>query len=188
MSSNVTCNNPAARALYNSQGEDPCVVYARLQGVCNSGFVMLPAAPTDPTYGYINPRCGCNELAYSLMAGCSFCQLGLSDWWPTVMDWRASCTTVGIAPTFSTNALGIPPWATQGSYYGRWDPVIALFGPITSQGPTAPTTTYRSYTDSSTGNYASAASGVGISIGVIAGISALANSLLSFPRTTWPQK
>lgn len=169
MSSNVTCNNPAARALYNSQGEDPCVVYARLQGVCNSGFVMLPAAPTDPTYGYINSRCGCN-------------------WWPTVMDWQASCTTVGIAPTFSTNALGIPPWATQGFYYGRWDPIIALFGPIFSQGPTAPTTTYRSYTDSSTGNYASAASGVGISIGVIAGISALANSLLSFPRTTWPQK
>ncbi|PVF95105.1 hypothetical protein CPB86DRAFT_788394 [Serendipita vermifera] len=157
MTSTVNCDYTGANWEFNSEGENPCMVYAELQGVCDSGFRISQVTSTSPPYTPPNNACGCNVVAYNLMAACGWCQSTIqTSWWLTVDQWAGNCTsasydTTGVPDSVSTATINIPAWALVAPTSTSWSPSqasnIALpFGSSTATTGFATGSTTRGFT------------------------------------------
>ncbi|RXK39393.1 hypothetical protein M231_03346 [Tremella mesenterica] len=116
--SNATCvRSDKNEWLFNSVDESPCLVWSKLQSLClpSDSYINVPPL-LDPSWGYNAPGdegtiCQCNSLSYSLMAGCTWCQLGDSGGWASVSTWKSSCpswTEQGL--NFAENVVSLPTY------------------------------------------------------------------------------
>ncbi|KIM23833.1 hypothetical protein M408DRAFT_332115 [Serendipita vermifera MAFF 305830] len=200
MTSNVTCGYTNSNWELNSRGETSCSVYAQIIGQCDPTFIIQDA-PTSSTPPYTTPNnaCGCNVVAYNLMAGCGWCQSNIpSGWWLTVSQWAGNCTNVQYNPTslpasVSTASIDIPAWALVVPTGSTWEPAQAsnVAVPPSSTGTTATPTGVNTNTRTNTPtgftatgpfsggddafvrNTTNVGTSVGIAFGVILGIWAL---------------
>ncbi|CAG7851031.1 SubName: Full=Uncharacterized protein {ECO:0000313/EMBL:CCA74084.1} [Serendipita indica DSM 11827] len=137
MSSSVTCDYVQASWEVNAAGQDACVQYASLIGLCDSSFtiagVQNTSAPYTPPQG-AGSHCGCNTVAYNLMAACGWCQKDIEvSWWLTLDQWAGNCTTANggaeftedIPDTVNTTSLTIPNWALMPPVLDTWSPAQA---------------------------------------------------------------
>ncbi|WVQ78725.1 hypothetical protein IAT38_000812 [Cryptococcus sp. DSM 104549] len=159
--SNSTCKSTADTSwMFNSAGESPCLVWAKIQSLCLSSTSYLNVPPLlDPSWSYNAPTsassvCQCNSVSYSLMAACTYCQWSNATI-PSEESWSSSC------PSYSNDGLGflensvqVPVWASVpvGSS-GSWDPSTAQSGTATTPQSIAYSTTLsRSFPSSTTSN------------------------------------
>ncbi|KAF8339551.1 uncharacterized protein EI90DRAFT_3037040 [Cantharellus anzutake] len=120
-SSNVTCH-PSYSWASNSKGQNPCVVAASLQSVCNDGVFTVNSLPEG--YHYIGPRqddpstqnvCICSTPVYELMSACADCQNRTYISWSA---WSLYCTNFpsvqeGIYNASIPRETAIPQWAFE---------------------------------------------------------------------------
>ncbi|KIM23854.1 hypothetical protein M408DRAFT_27558, partial [Serendipita vermifera MAFF 305830] len=174
MTSNVYCGYSGSNWKLNSSGQDACQVYAQLQGQCNSSFVISPVTTSSLLYTPPNNACGCNVVAYNLMAGCAWCQANIqSGWWLSEGQWETGCTTYntsGVPTTLSTTGINIPSWAFDIPTGTTWNPAEASSAAVPNG--FTPSTTARWYTytntdDSSTHSAEGAAIGRALAAAVI---------------------
>lgn len=116
----ATCQTGRGFFQFNAYGQDACTIYTLLQRKCDRDFVVAPAS--DAASAYLPPHtpCGCNIIAYNLMAGCAQCQdlANTNQWWLTEGEWSGNCTSAnvafdsfGIPASVSQNGISIPLWA-----------------------------------------------------------------------------
>ncbi|KAK4688747.1 hypothetical protein P7C73_g1358, partial [Tremellales sp. Uapishka_1] len=133
-------SNTSTSFLFGPSGESPCLAWSKLQSLClaSTEFVNVPPL-LDSTWRYNAPEeatgtqtaCECNVVAYNLMAGCTWCQLGREGGWVAEEVWKNGCETyddTGLvsAPciaergidccithrlNFTESVLSIPPFA-----------------------------------------------------------------------------
>ncbi|KIM59975.1 hypothetical protein SCLCIDRAFT_1217229 [Scleroderma citrinum Foug A] len=78
----------------NSKAQNPCLVAAYAQGVCDGIFSV---DTLSSTYLYVGPSveaansCKCNSITYNLIAACSICQNGSYISWSS---WSTNCSTI----------------------------------------------------------------------------------------------
>ncbi|KIM86564.1 hypothetical protein PILCRDRAFT_4486 [Piloderma croceum F 1598] len=78
ITTNAICQ-PSYSWMSNSLGQNPCLVTAYVEGVCNNGQWNVPKLPLGEVYlppnaaQSTNP-CLCSTVSYSLLAACSICQ------------------------------------------------------------------------------------------------------------------
>ncbi|THH17528.1 hypothetical protein EW146_g3302 [Bondarzewia mesenterica] len=102
--------------MYNSLGQNPCVVASYLEAVCNNGQFSIPAL--TPNHHYIGPDgpdngdlCKCNTVSYSLISACDACQ---GSTWTQWSEWSFNCTSVsqdGTLPESIPSGTRVPGWA-----------------------------------------------------------------------------
>lgn len=128
MTSNAVCDYADADWEINSRGQNACTVYAQLQGLCDPSFVINSVNENSTAYMPPNNACGCNVVAYNLMAGCGWCQSTIQiPWWLTVDQWSGNCTavaynTLSIPPSLNVASLTIPEWARALPTGTTWSP------------------------------------------------------------------
>jgi len=105
------------------------LVWSRIQSLCLDPTSYINVPPLlDPTWSYELPSaqttCQCNAVAYSLMAGCTYCQVGESGSWAIEQQWRDVC-----GDTFTPDGLGfaedvepLPAYAWRPWDGARWSP------------------------------------------------------------------
>ncbi|KIM27636.1 hypothetical protein M408DRAFT_162351 [Serendipita vermifera MAFF 305830] len=114
----AACRHDRDYFQFNAYGQDACEIYTLLQRKCEREFV-IPPANSSAILPYYPPQtpCGCNIIAYNLMAGCATCQRLRSDqWWLSESEWSGNCTSAaydssGIPDSVSQNGISIPLWA-----------------------------------------------------------------------------
>lgn len=114
----AACRHDRDYFQFNAYGQDACEIYTLLQRKCEREFV-IPPANSSAILPYYPPQtpCGCNIIAYNLMAGCATCQRIRSDqWWLSESEWSGNCTSAsydssGIPDSVSQNGISIPLWA-----------------------------------------------------------------------------
>ncbi|TFY82206.1 hypothetical protein EWM64_g1800 [Hericium alpestre] len=111
------CTAPGWDWASNSLGQNPCLIAAYVEAVCDGGQFSIPAlAPdhhyTGPTAGNGN-QCLCNTVAYSLISACDMCQGNSPLQWSL---WSFNCSSTspdGTLPFLIPGGTRIPQWAFQ---------------------------------------------------------------------------
>jgi len=133
---------------YNSLGQNPCAVAARLQGACNNGAYTVPDLVPGDSYlgpvgaGDAKDLCKCNTVVYSLMSACDACQ---GERWFSWATWSKNCSATDPPTTFSNtipNNTSVQEWAfIDVTKEGIWDPILSYqVGNQTEAGPDHPGT------------------------------------------------
>ncbi|KAH9932159.1 hypothetical protein B0H21DRAFT_94161 [Amylocystis lapponica] len=80
--SNATCY-PSYNWMYNSLGQNPCIVASYALGACfPGGFnVLALIRPGDSYTVPASTLCSCSSVCYSLLSACAYCQNGSSYSW-----------------------------------------------------------------------------------------------------------
>ncbi|KAI9637191.1 uncharacterized protein MKK02DRAFT_45903 [Dioszegia hungarica] len=157
-STNAICNrNETTSWLFNADGESPCLAWSKLQSLCLPAQSNINVPPLqDASWGYNPPSstekdslCQCTVVAYALMAGCSWCQIGSSASWVTEKRWRQDCAAYNdTSVSFAQIVLTLPAYAFHPWQDARWNPIVALDasrGPTTVAPTVATTTLFRSF-------------------------------------------
>jgi len=113
-STTATCS-PQYGWMSNDRGQNPCLIAAYAQGVCNGGQFTVDPLPAGTHYTgpFVNQAndCECSTVVYSLVSACGICQ-GSSeiDTWST---WQTNCTSTSISayPEQIPSGTSIPAWA-----------------------------------------------------------------------------
>ncbi|KAI0245139.1 hypothetical protein BJV78DRAFT_147273 [Lactifluus subvellereus] len=100
--------------IFNSLGQNPCIVAAYLLATCNGGSWSI--SPLDPGSWYTvfvddENLCLCNTVTYSLLSACGACQ---DDTWTTWSQYSFNCTNkmpVSSFPNPVPSGTGVPQWA-----------------------------------------------------------------------------
>ncbi|KAG6333493.1 hypothetical protein ID866_5596 [Astraeus odoratus] len=167
--SNTTCLSQY-NWMDNSKGQNPCLVAAYVQGVCDGG--QFTVDPLDPNTHYVGPYadeandCECNTITYSLISACSICQNRTYIAWSS---WSFNCSTVypSIYPEDIPSGTAVPNWAYQdvvtsdsfnvtlAQLTGDAPESTATKAPSTATGVTSSTAVSASLTSTSAGALAS---------------------------------
>ncbi|WVQ72713.1 hypothetical protein IAR50_002273 [Cryptococcus sp. DSM 104548] len=125
--SNATCSQTDGNQwMFNSDGESPCLVWAKIQSLCVSSQSFINVPPLlDSSWSYTAPtgsstECYCNSVSYGLMAACTYCQWSNSSI-PSEKSWASGCSSYdsdGLG--FAENVEDIPPFAYQAWSGATW--------------------------------------------------------------------
>ncbi|EJU04642.1 hypothetical protein DACRYDRAFT_93125 [Dacryopinax primogenitus] len=157
--SNATCYPPSWEL--NDQGENPCLVWAQLLTLCQSGPVNVQPLPNNSYYlapgdNWQPNDCNCNIVSYNLMEACCWCQPQTTSYtWLNETTWIRGCPTYN--PTGVTGVsladVHIPAWTYEPGNGESWDPSQAqAYEAAISVSSTAAQSTSITTTSSSTSN------------------------------------
>ncbi|ORY27993.1 hypothetical protein BCR39DRAFT_588889 [Naematelia encephala] len=129
---NATCSNDSNTSwLFSPSGDSPCLTWSKLQSLCLSSDKYINVPPLlDASWGYNSPdqggsECQCNSVAYSLMAGCTFCQIGQSGNWADEGTFSASCQDYISDGVGMGVDLQLPAYVWREWDGTHWDPAAA---------------------------------------------------------------
>ncbi|KAI0046140.1 hypothetical protein FA95DRAFT_1679979 [Auriscalpium vulgare] len=115
----------------NTIGQEPCIVSAHIEAVCqNNQFVIPPILAnqhyTGPNASQSHDLCQCSTVVYCLISACTCCQGGN---WTTWQEWSSNCATKlngTLGQTSIPEGVNVPFWAFQGiAPDERWDNATA---------------------------------------------------------------
>ncbi|RPD62056.1 hypothetical protein L226DRAFT_613384 [Lentinus tigrinus ALCF2SS1-7] len=102
--------------MFNSKGQNPCLVAAYLHLPCAKGQNTNVDAMTKPTQFYtaINDECQCNMVSYALFQACQNCQFDNGTSVNSYSRFTLNCTTQNVGyPESVPVGTAVPAWAYQ---------------------------------------------------------------------------
>ncbi|KAI0812734.1 hypothetical protein BC629DRAFT_961396 [Irpex lacteus] len=113
---NITCPSEYGW-MTNSKWQNPCLVAAYLQSVCDSDPAISGVQTLPPGHHYIlrapnASNCTCNTVLYSMLSACTICQAQEYLPWS---GWSENCTYkfVGNYPKPIPQGTAVPAWAYE---------------------------------------------------------------------------